>query len=177
MPIDNMPEISGAPTPDSDIQPLSIPTYDTSASVPKSNIDTPQASTTAQLFGDFTKNLKPASLEQKDTPVYFDWAKSGLDRFQNSEYFGEKGFNPLRDFESNPQNTNEAQYGYRQTVWDTIQQAFGGAIGLGTQTFVQGFKDYGRIVSAITHWDADKLAPTAEEMQSLYNDQNDTFNK
>lgn len=180
MPIDNMPELSGASVPQAEITtPVSIPTYNTTPTIPESKFGTgtSQQSPTAALFGDFAQKLQDASLEQKTAPIYFDWAKSGLDRFQNSTYFGEMGYNPLRDQESNPQNTNEALYGYRQTLGNVFKNAIGGAGALATQTFVEGFKDYGRVLDAVVHWDADRLAPSAEKMVELNQNQTDAFNK
>lgn len=151
MPIDNMPELSGAPAPGSDNAPLDLPIAPQLTTDGASTVTTVKPSLTSQLFGDFAKQIKPATQEQKLAPITFNWAKSGLDRFQNSDYFDEIGYNPLRDQQSDPSTGNEALYGYRQTVGNVLSNAFGGALGLAKQTFLQGFEDYARIGSAIVN--------------------------
>ena len=114
----------------------------------------------------------PASSGALAAPLFFDANKSQADRYTNSQYFGQLGFNPLEGY------GNEYKYGATQTWGDAIGNGFAGAWQLGKNTFVEGWKGWGRIASAIGNWDSSKLiADSPEELYDMNKTQESIMNK
>lgn len=123
----------------------------------------------------FANGIMPqgtASSEALAAPLFFDADKSQADRYINSEYFGQLGFNPLEGY------GNEYKYGATQTWGDAMGNALGGAWQLGKNTFVEGWKGWGRLASAVGNWDASKLiADSPEELYDMNKTQESIMNK
>jgi hypothetical protein len=112
---------------------------------------------------------KGPSFEAQTAPGFFDWEGSNADRFINSPYYQELGFNPNRD--------NETLFGNHQTWGNTLSNAFAGGANLAWNTFVDGWKGWGRMVNALTSWDATKLMGSSEELDALNKEQNRIMDK
>lgn len=114
---------------------------------------------------------KPASSSALAAPLGFDPVRTRLDRYQNSDYFQQLGFNPLEGY------GNEYKYGSMQTWGDVWGNALGGAWKLAGNTYVEGWKGWGRIADAMTSWDASKLVGTPEELLAQSKIHEDIMNK
>ena len=123
----------------------------------------------------FASRIMPqgkASSEALAAPIFFDAQKSQVDRYTNSDYYGQLGFNPLEGY------GNEYKYGSVQTWGDAMGTALGGAWQLGKNTFVEGWKGWGRMASAIGNWDSSKLiADSPDELYEMNKTQQDIMNK
>lgn len=91
----------------------------------------------------------PASATAQVSPTFFDWDKNNTDRYTNSAYYKELGFDPGVD--------NETKYGERQTWGNVIGNAIGGGAGLAWQTFKSGWEGWGNMANALFSWDSAKL--------------------
>ena len=101
---------------------------------------------------------KPASATALAAPTTFDPVGTKLDRYTNSQYFGQLGFNPLEGY------GNEYKYGAVQSWGDVWGNALGGAWKLASDTYVEGWKGWGKLAEAIATWDSSKLIGTPEEL-------------
>jgi hypothetical protein len=101
---------------------------------------------------------KPASSTAMAAPLTFDPVGTRLDRYTNSQYFGQLGFNPLEGY------GNEYKYGAVQSWGDVWGNALGGAWKLASDTYVEGWKGWGKLAEAIGTWDSSKLIGTPEEL-------------
>lgn len=105
----------------------------------------------------------------KLTPISFNWDRSGIDRYINSPYFKDLGFNPNRD--------NESRYGYAQTWGNTLNNAIKGMFSLGYTGFMDGWKGWGRAYDSIKDWDFSGLMGDEESQLALNKAQTDVMNK
>ncbi len=122
------------------------------------------------VVGDaFSKFASKSSSDTANaTPEFFDY-KANADRYTNSAYYKELGFDPYAD--------NETKYGNRQTWGNTIGNALGGGSKLAAQTFISGWKGWGDMANALFSWDYNKLTGSPDELLELSNDQNEIMNK
>jgi hypothetical protein len=120
----------------------------------------------AQLKNAATIQTKEAQI----APIRFDWDKSNADRYVQSNYYKELGFDPFSA-------DNEEKYASRQTMGDIMGNAFAGSWKLGSQTFVDGWKGWGRAFDALFSWDASKLMGSAESLAELHKEQEAIMNK
>jgi len=173
------------------IQPMEQPNY---SPIPSLNIPGVTPDLNGQPLHDFeamqaarfNKSLedfksKPSTVDHRLDTVTTTKPKD-LDRFKQSGYFGEFGYDFRRDQLDNPHVTNEALYGYRQTLGNTIGNALKGMTSIAGNTFVEGFKDWGRIANALFNWGSDKsfterLVGSPEELQAINDRQQAIFNK
>lgn len=122
----------------------------------------------ADMYQNFTNQLSKPS----DDVVYgsrsFDWERNNVDRYTNSPYYKELGYDDRND--------NESRYGYQQTLGNTIGNAFGGAWRLGVNGFIDGWKGWGRMSDALLHLDWSKLAGDPESLKILNDNQNKIMN-
>lgn len=109
------------------------------------------------------------SLSTQMQPINFNPEQTQLDRYTNSSYSAELGFDPRRN--------NEELYASRQTWGDTMGNAFAGAGRLASNTFLEGWKGWGRLADAMTSFDASKLQPDETEMYQMAKLQEDVMNK
>jgi len=109
--------------------------------------------------------------EAAAAPLFFDAQRTNVDRYTNSAYFKQLGFNPLEG------NANEYKYGSMQTWGDTMGNALGGAWKLGANTFIQGWEGWGNMANALTSWDSSKLVGSPEQLYQSNQEQNAIMNK
>lgn len=109
--------------------------------------------------------------EAANQPTYYNPEGLNVDRYSQSTYYGLKGFSPElgRD--------NEYRYGQMQTWGDMMGNAFAGAYKLGAQTFVDGWKGWGRMSDALVNLDASKLVGSPDELLALNKEQESIMNK
>lgn len=112
---------------------------------------------------DFNKFLNaPASDNAAYQPETFDWKAENADRYVNSPYMKELGFNPGAD--------NEEKYGQRQTWGNTMSNAFVGGGKLAWNGMIDGWKGWGRMTDAVTSWDWEKLRGDGDSLLKLNGD-------
>jgi hypothetical protein len=92
-------------------------------------------------------------------------------RYKDSKYFGTFGYNP------NLGSQQEYNYGQAQTWGDTIGNALAGGSHLAYDTFVEGWKGWGRMAEALFTWDSSKLMGSEEERYQIAKEQEDLMNK
>lgn len=111
------------------------------------------------------------SEELKYQPQTFDYSRSQADRYVNDANFQVLDFNP------NIGGENEYRYGKMQTTGQMFGNAFAGAWKLGAQTFVDGWKGWGRLTDALVSWDASKIVGDPEDLRKLSQEQEEIMNK
>lgn len=111
----------------------------------------------------------PATRDVQLADEQFDWERTKADRYVNSKYYQELGFDPNFD--------NEELYASRQTTGDVMANAFAGSFKLAGSTFVDGWKGWGRAFDALYSWDSSKIMGSPEELAELHKDQQETMNK
>src|SRR5574343_581940 len=79
--------------------------------------------------------LNAPSLQKMLQPIAYDPVATNADRYRNSDYFAELGFNPF--------SNNEERCGLRQTNWNKLGNAFGGMWGLMKNQFVEQATSWG----------------------------------
>jgi hypothetical protein len=138
--------------------------------IPSSTVGKIPSSTTDPLGKSLDKVLsKGPSFGAVTAPQFFDWEGSNAERFTNSRYYQELGFNPNRD--------NETLFGHRQTWGDVMLNAFAGGGDLAWNTFWDSWKGWGRLTNALFSWNASKLMGSPEELEELNKEQNRIMNK
>lgn len=100
----------------------------------------------------------PASSTALAAPLGFDPVGTRLDRYTNSKYFGQLGFNPLEGY------GNEYKYGSVQSWGDVWGNALGGAWKLASNTYMEGWKGWGKLAEAIGTWDSSKLVGSQQDL-------------
>lgn len=80
-------------------------------------------------------NLYKTTTDRLLQPVGYDRDATNEDRYRNSSYYGELGFNPM--------SNNEERYGLRQTNWNKLGNAFGGMWQLVKNQFVEQTGSWG----------------------------------
>ena len=92
-------------------------------------------------------------------------------RYAESDDFQTFGYVPSLGSEQ------EYRYGRAMTWGDTIGKAFAGGAALAWDTFVEGWKGWGRMAEALFTWDASKLYGSEEERYQIAKEQEAIFNK
>jgi hypothetical protein len=121
----------------------------------------------ASAFSNFAR--KGMSESTMAAPTFYDWKGSNADRYVNTDYYRQEGFDPFVD--------NESKYGYRQTWGNMIGNAFAGAGKLAWQTFKSGWEGWADMANALFSWDSSKLAGSPEDLKEMYDTQNEIMNK
>lgn len=98
-------------------------------------------------------------------------SKSDYDRYANSEDFQTFGYVPSLGSEQ------EYRYGRAMTWGDTMGKALAGGGALAWDTFVEGWKGWGRMAEALFTWDSSKLMGSEEERYQIAKEQEEIFNK
>lgn len=117
----------------------------------------------------FMSTIKGPSIEAQAQSIAFNPQEKQLDRYTNSTYYGQLGFDPRIN--------NEEAYASYQTWGDMFSNAFAGAGKLASGTFVEGWKGWGRLSEALGTWDSSKLTASNEEMYEMAKQQEDIMNK
>jgi hypothetical protein len=131
----------------------------------KTGFDVAQA--TDSLFSDLNSKQ---SFQSKNTPVSLG-AGEDFERYTNSSDYKAFGYTPGAGLEQ------EYKYGRSMSWMDTIGRAIGGGSQLAWNTFVEGWKGWGRMTDALFTLDASKLMGSEEERYQMAKEQNDIFNK
>jgi hypothetical protein len=116
----------------------------------------------------------PASRGTKSANTNFDWNATRADRYVNSSYYKELGFDPNAD--------NETKYGERQTWGNVMSNAFVGGAKLAGQSFMQGWEGWGDMANAMFNWNSDKsfserLLGSPEDLEEQNAKQEEVMNK
>lgn len=132
----------------------------------------PSAPNPEDAFGKFVNS--GSSRETQTATKNFDWDKTRADRYVNSSYFKELGFDPNAD--------NETKYGNRQTWGNVMSNAFVGGAKLAGQSFIQGWEGWGNLANALFNWDSNKsfserLMGSPDELEEQNKKQEDVMNK
>ena len=114
---------------------------------------------------------KPASAQTMAAPKFFDYDATQADRYVNSKYFGQLGFDPGLGQE------NEYKYGALQTWGDVWSNGLTGMFKLAGNTYVEGWKGWGNLADALTTLDSSKLVGTPEELLEQDKATKDIMNK
>jgi hypothetical protein len=136
----------------------------------------PQEDPNKDSVGDLFKNFvkAPATDAVTTSTRHFDWDKTQADRYVNSPYLKEMGFDPNIN--------NETKYGERQTWGNTMSNAVFGGAKLAGQSFLQGWEGWGNMANALFNWNSDKsfserLVGTADELSEQNRVQEETMNR
>lgn len=129
----------------------------------------PKDSGVSGILNGLRRDLSTPSLAYQMQPISYDPVATRRDRYTQSRYFGELGFDPFSD--------NEEIYGQRQTWGNTIGNALAGGGRLAWQTYVEGWKGWGNIAEALFTWDSSKLVGSDEELMELHKEQQEIMNK
>ena len=114
---------------------------------------------------------EPTSAAYQSAPTFFDYQASQADRYVNSKYYKQLGFDP------NLGQDNEYKYGARQTWGDVWSNGLTGMFKLAGNTYIEGWKGWGNMADAITSWDSSKLIGTPEELLEQDKSTKDIMNK
>jgi hypothetical protein len=127
---------------------------------------------TQKNYSDFVQSLNPSTptMAALNQPMVVG-PESGYKRYAGSENFQQFGYTPSIGDEQ------EYKYGRAMTWGDTIGNAFGGASRLAADTFVEGWKGWGRMADALVSWDSSKLMGSPEEQYEIAQKQEDIMNK
>lgn len=123
-------------------------------------------------YSNFLKSINPeeSTMAAFNKPMVVG-PESGYKRYAESEDYQALGYTPSIGDEQ------EYKYGRSMTWGDTIGKAFGGASRLAADTFVEGWKGWGRMADALVSWDSSKLMGTPEEQYEMAQRQEDIMNK
>lgn len=110
------------------------------------------------------------SLKAQATPEIIG-TQSDLDRYKDSGDFRTFGYVPSLGDEQ------EYRYGRGMTWGDTVGKALAGGGALASETFIEGWKGWGRMAEALFTWDASKLYGSEEERYEMAKRQEEIFNK
>ena len=97
---------------------------------------------------------------QSTTP-YTKYASPDVDRFRFQDNFKPEGFNPFDE-------ANDARWSSRETVWSALGKGFDQFGSRFSNTFVDYWKDWGRLGDALVSWDLSKMMPGESEMMKQY---------
>lgn len=170
-PVDAINFTLGAPTSVDTYEPKTLDYIDPFQQRDQNNSGLQMAPVSSDPTAEYLSQLykKGPSLETQMQPVTFDPEAAQLDRYTNSKYFSQLGFDPRKN--------NEYAYGSYQTWGDTMANALGGAGRLAANTFAEHWKGYGRLADALFSFDASKLQPDNMELYSMAKEQEAAMNK
>lgn len=123
-----------------------------------------------KAFDSFSTQLSTPTLQSFNKPMALG-KESDYNRYKDSKYFQTFGYTP------NLGEEQEYKYGRAMTWGDTIGNALAGGTGLAYNTFVEGWKGWGRMTSALFNWDSSKLMGSEEERYEMAKEQEELMNK
>lgn len=121
-------------------------------------------------FNSFAEKLATPTLQSFNKPMALG-KESDYNRYKDSEYFQTFGYTP------NLGEEQEYKYGRAMTWGDTVGNALAGGAGLAANTFVEGWKGWGRMTDALFSWDSSKLMGSSEERYQMAKEQEALMNK
>jgi hypothetical protein len=113
----------------------------------------------------------PTNLNNQANPQFFDWDGNQTDRYTQSPYYKNLGFDPNIGAE------NEYKYGNMQTWGNMMSNAFKGMGSLAANTFVEGWKGWGDIYEALKTWDGSKLVGDPDSLMQANKEMESIMNK
>lgn len=130
------------------------------------------ANSEGDLYNKLYKSINPSTptLQARNVPVGLG-TQAEFDRYSQSHDFEQFGFTP------NLGSEQEYKYGRAMGWGETIGKAIGGGAQLATDTFIEGWKGWGRMASALVTWDSSKLMGSEEERYKMAKEQEDIMNK
>lgn len=111
------------------------------------------------------------SLRATATPSVISTSVADFERYKSSENFQTFGYVPSLGKEQ------EYKYGRAMTWGDTMSNALAGGGLLAADTFIEGWKGWGRMFDAAINWDISKLYGDEMERYQIAKKQEDIFNK
>ena len=123
-----------------------------------------------KAFDSFATKLSTPTLLASNKPMALG-KESDYNRYKDSKNFQTFGYTP------NLGEEQEYKYGRAMTWGDTIGNALAGGAGLAANTFVEGWKGWGRMTSALFTWDSSKLMGSEEERYEMAKEQEELMNK
>ncbi len=111
------------------------------------------------------------SLRSTATPSVISTSVADFERYKSSENFQTFGYVPSLGKEQ------EYKYGRAMTWGDTMSNALAGGGLLAADTFIEGWKGWGRMFDAAINWDISKLYGDEMERYQIAKKQEDIFNK
>jgi hypothetical protein len=123
-------------------------------------------------INDIAKKLNPKAptLKSSASGAYLGTVGE-LERYSSSDNFKIFGFNSALGEEQ------EYKYGRAMTWGDTLGKAFAGGGAIAADTFIEGWKGWGRMAEALYTWDSSKLMGSKEERYEIAKQQEAIFNK
>jgi hypothetical protein len=115
-------------------------------------------------------NPSTPTLKARNVP-YGLGSQSEFERYSQSNDFEQFGFTP------NLGSEQEYKYGRAMGWGETIGKALGGGAHLAADTFIEGWKGWGRMAEALFTWDSSKLMGSEEERYKMAKEQEDIMNK
>ncbi len=115
-------------------------------------------------------NRKTPSLLASAAPVNLG-SPEEFERYRYSDDFQQFGYNPMQGKEQ------EYKYGRSMSWGDTMGKAINGGGALAFDTFVEGWKGWGRMTDALISQDASKLMGSEQERYQIAKEQEKIFNK
>jgi len=123
-------------------------------------------------FQDLSRKINPQTptLRAAGQPLPIG-SVSDFNRYKESENFQTFGYTPQMG------SGQEYKYGNAMSWGDTIGNALAGGSHLAYDTFVEGWKGWGRMTEALFSWDSSKLMGSEEERYEIAQRQEELFNK
>ena len=118
----------------------------------------------------FNRMNSQKSFGAQNTPVNLGEGKD-FERYYGSKNFKTFGYTPGMG------EGQEYKYGNAMTWGDTIGRALAGGGHLAYDTFVEGWKGWGRMAEALFTWDSSKLMGSQEEREEMARHQEEIMNK
>ena len=159
---------SGAPIPEVDLAALNP----TAAIDPLANLQQSMAigesdRIVRNSIADLKQSLSTPTADEMLRPIGYDPIETNRDRYVNSDYFGELGFNPF--------SNNEEIYGNAQTNFNKLKNAFTGMGALAWHQAVDQFKSWGNTFDVLGTQEMSSAFQQAE-MEELSRRQNEMLN-
>lgn len=126
----------------------------------------------SDVYNKLYKSINPSTptLKARNVPVNLG-TQSEFERYARSSDFEQFGFTP------NMGSEQEYKYGRAMGWGETIGKAIAGGSHLAADTFIEGWKGWGRMASALFTWDSSKLMGSEQERYQMAKEQEDIMNK
>lgn len=132
----------------------------------------PGGSSADRILNNFEAQMNKPSMDRMLQPIAYDPVETSRDRYVNSDYFAELGFDPFRN--------NEELYGQRQTRMNKLANAFSGMGSLAYDQFVEqasSWADTFNVMGDMTDGDFSMRAAFQQaEMEEISKRQTALFN-
>lgn len=158
----------GAPIPEVDLAALNpTATIDPLANIQQSMAIGESDRVFRNSIADLKQSLSTPTADEMLRPIGYDPIETNRDRYVNSDYFGDLGFNPF--------SNNEEIYGNAQTNFNKLKNAFTGMGALAWHQAVDQFKSWGNTFDVLGTQEMSS-AFQQSEMEELSRRQNEMLN-